>query len=67
MIVSKEKSTVVASKPSVAVAIALKVNGGVVKAARHATVLGADAVGGSKRCTYQAIFRLWSFTQNVCR
>ena len=50
---SKEKSTVVANTPSLALAIAERVADGTVKAANHAKILGADMVGESKRCTFQ--------------
>ena len=53
MQVSKEKSTVVVSKPSFAPAVADRVVGKTAKAASHAKVLGTDLVGGVRRCTYQ--------------
>ena len=59
MQVSKQKSNVVASKPAIGLAIANKVVDNIVKAAAHAKILGADTVGGAKRCTYQLRSRLW--------
>ena len=60
--VASEKSTVIASQPSIVVALANEVVSGIVKPAFHAKLLGADSVGGSKRCTVQhqtrpAVFR----------
>ena len=61
MQVSREKSNVVASKPSLALAVAERVDNQVVKAASHAKILGADTVGGARRCTYQFRSRIWQF------
>ena len=62
MQMSKEKSTVVASKPSLALAVEDRVVDKTVKAASHAKVLGTDVVGGARRCTYQLRARMWQFT-----
>ena len=67
MQVSKQKSSVVASKPSIAVAIANKVVDNIVKAAAHAKILGVDTVGGAKRCTYQVRSRLLQFVGTISR
>ena len=67
MEVSRKKSTVVASKPSVALAVAERIENGVVKAASHAKILGADTVGGTRRCTFQFRSRIWQFLGKVPR
>ncbi len=67
MQVSKEKSNTVSEKPGRVAAIAQQVVDGVVKAANHAKILGADTVGGAKRCTYQPRIRLWQFKGKVAR
>ena len=67
MIVSTEKSTVVASKPSLAVAVAERVVDNIVKPAAHAKILGADTIGGTRRCTYQLRSRLWNCSGKVSR
>ena len=61
MQVSKKKSNVVASTPSVAVAIALEVTNAAVKPAFHAKLLCSDLVGGAKRSTQQHQTRLVAF------
>jgi len=61
MQVSKKKSNVVASTPSVAVAIALEVTNAAVKPAFHAKLLGSDLAGGAKRSTQQHHTRLGAF------
>ena len=53
MEVSKTKSVVVASLPSAAVAISQGIVSGKLHPAFHAKGLGADIVGGSRRCTVQ--------------
>ena len=53
MEVSRKKSTVVASRPSIAVAIALLVDDAIVKPVSYAKLLGDDAVGGAHRSTVQ--------------
>ena len=67
MQVSKDKSNVVASKPSLALAVAERVENGIVKEAVHATILGTDMVGGAKRCTYQFRSRIWQFLGMIPR
>ena len=67
MQVSKEKSNVVSNKVSLAVAVAERVVDKIVKAAAHAKILGADTVGGSRRCTFQLRTRLWNFKTKVNR
>ena len=67
MQVSKDKSMVVASKPAIALAIAAKVVNRTVKAASHSKILGADTVGGTRRCTHQLRARLWQFKGKVTR
>ena len=67
MQVPKEKSTVVASKPSLALAVADRVVDKTVKVASHAKVLGTDVVGGVRRCTYQLRARMWQFAGKVPR
>ena len=62
MTVSRKKSNVIASKPSIANAIAEAVHDEVVKAASHAKVLGVDTVGGCKRYTFQQRSRIWKFS-----
>ena len=61
MEVSRKKSTVVASLPSVAVAIATNVNDGAVKAADHAKLLGSDFVVGARRSMVQFTVRHQTF------
>ena len=53
MEVSSKKSNVVASTPSVAVAVAEQVKNEVIKPAFHAKLLGSDFVGGARRSTIQ--------------
>jgi len=67
MQVSRDKSNVVASKPSLALAVAERVDNNVVKAASHAKILGADTVGGARRCTFQFRSRIWQFLGKVPR
>ena len=67
MQVSKDKSAVVASKPSLALAVTDRVVDATVKAASHAKILGTDLVGGVRRCTYQLRARMWQFAGKVNR
>ena len=58
MEVSRKKSHVVASALAIAVAIAQRVKGQVVKPAFHAKLLGGDLVGGAKLLTVEHQKRL---------
>ncbi len=56
--VSEKRSTVISSQPSIAVVISEAVEPCIVKPTFHAKLLGADTVGGSRRCTLQHQTRL---------
>ena len=58
MEVSRKKSNVVASTPSVAVAIAEQVKNEVIKPAFHAKLLGSGFVGGARRSSFKSATRI---------
>jgi len=67
MQVSAKKSQVLASKPSIAVAIEQATASGKVSATSYAKLLGTDAVGGNRRSTANTVKRLQAFKDTLPR
>ena len=67
MQVSAKKSKLLASKPSIAIAICDRIGSGIGSATFHAKLLGTDAVGGTRRSTTTFQSRLTTFRDNRSR
>ena len=65
MQVPAKKSQVLASKPSIAVAIEQAISSGKLSATSYAKLLGTDAVGGNRRSTANTVKRLQVFKDTL--